>query len=140
MGCLALAAAALVLASPGGGGTRHATPGPAERQRPAAVARVTTPVRIVEPAVLRLLRPGVRVDVIATAPGDAARRPRVVASRARVVEVPEAAAADVSGGAGGDRRLGATDGGAVVVLSVPRATAVALAGAAMTSSLAVVLC
>ncbi|MFE9248726.1 hypothetical protein [Streptomyces sp. NPDC007088] len=101
---------------------------------------MTTAVRIAEPAALRLLRPSARVDVIATAPGDTARRPRVVASRARVVEVPGDAAADVWGGAAEDRRLGVAGGGAVVVLSVPRATAVALAGAAVTSSLAVVLC
>ncbi|MCW7991159.1 hypothetical protein XF35_39620, partial [Streptomyces platensis subsp. clarensis] len=84
---------------------------------------------------VRLLRPGDRVDVIA-APGmttvgvgggSGGSEARVVASGVRVAEVP---------GPGETR----SDGGALVVLSVPRPTAVALAGAGMTSQLAVTLC
>jgi Flp pilus assembly protein CpaB len=87
---------------------------------------VTAPVRIADAATVRLLRPGDRVDVIAaeeTVPGGDAR---VVARGARVTKVPEPLE-------------GAADGGALVVLSVPRATAVRLAGASATARLAVTL-
>ncbi|MGX1566222.1 hypothetical protein [Streptomyces sp. NPDC055506] len=87
---------------------------------------VTAPIRIADAATVRLLRPGDRVDVIAaegTATGGDAR---VVARGARVTKVPEPLE-------------GATDGGALVVLSVPRATAARLAGASTTSRLAVTL-
>lgn len=52
---------------------------------------------------------------------------RVVATGARVAEVPHPE----------ETR---PDGGALVVLSVPRSTAAALAGAGVTSQLAVTLC
>ncbi|MFB7932901.1 hypothetical protein ACFC4C_27745 [Streptomyces sp. NPDC056039] len=91
-----------------------------------ATGPVTAPIRIADAATVRLLRPGDRVDVIAaegTAPGGDAR---VVARGARVTKVPEPVE-------------GATDGGALVVLSVPRATAARLAGASATARLAVTL-
>ncbi|MGW0862240.1 hypothetical protein [Streptomyces sp. NPDC002611] len=87
---------------------------------------VTAPIRIADAATVRLLRPGDRVDVIAaegTAPGGDAR---VIARGARVTKVPEPVE-------------GATDSGALVVLSVPRATAARLAGASATARLAVTL-
>ncbi|MFD7320726.1 hypothetical protein ACFV9D_06485 [Streptomyces sp. NPDC059875] len=125
-----MSAAALAVA---GGGEVSADPPtrPAakEQRRPAAVRLVSAPVRIADAATVRLLRPGDRVDVIA-APnspmggGDAAR---VVATGARVAEVPRT----------GETR---SDGGALIVLSVPRSTATALAGAGVTSQLAVTLC
>jgi len=88
---------------------------------------VSAPVRIADSATVRLLRPGDRVDVIAaeeSAPGGNAR---VVARGARVTKVP-------------DPPPGATEGGALVVLSVPRSTAARLAGASATARLAVTLC
>jgi Flp pilus assembly protein CpaB len=92
-----------------------------------AVGMVTAPVRIADAATVLLLRPGDRVDVIAaeeTATGGGAR---VVARGARVTKVPLPLEE-------------ATDSGALVVLSVPRSTAVRLAGASATARLAVTLC
>ncbi|MEU0073647.1 RcpC/CpaB family pilus assembly protein [Streptomyces sp. NPDC006332] len=94
-----------------------------------AVRLVTAPVRIADGATVGLLRPGDRVDVIAaerTATGGGAR---VVARGARVTKVPQAL--ETPGGA---------EGGALVVLSVPRSTAARLAGASTTARLAVTLC
>ncbi|MFD3529944.1 hypothetical protein [Streptomyces sp. NPDC058664] len=132
---LALTAAALAVAS----GTPAAPPPDAEgppvssvaaRARPSVAVRpVSAPVRIADAATVRLLRPGDRVDVIAAphpslgAEGEA----RVVATGARVAEVPRP-----------DETR--PDGGALVVLSVPRSTATALAGAGVTSQLAVTVC
>ncbi|WP_406727128.1 hypothetical protein WJ438_24305 [Streptomyces sp. GD-15H] len=95
-----------------------------------AGARVTAPVRIADAATVRLLRPGDRVDVIAAEErgtgGEVGGEARVVARGARVTEVP--------------KPLEATGtGGALVVLSVPRATAAELAGASATARLAVTL-
>jgi hypothetical protein len=91
---------------------------------------VSAPVRIADAATVRLLRRGDRVDVIA-APNSAASggssAGRVVASGVRVVNVPSA-------------RESSSDEGALVVLSVARATAAELAGAGATSRLAVTLC
>ncbi|WP_411075525.1 hypothetical protein [Streptomyces sp. cmx-4-7] len=130
---LALMAAALAVAGavsgggPSPGDTKAATAAPA---RPApAVPLVSAPVRIADTATVRLLRPGDRVDVIAAphAPPGGGGEARVVASGARVAEVPRTE---------GDH----PDAGALVVLSVPRATAAVLAGAGVTSRLAVTLC
>ncbi|MFI6371249.1 hypothetical protein [Streptomyces sp. NPDC050546] len=87
---------------------------------------VTAPIRIADAATVRLLRPGDRVDVIAAEGTAAGGDARVVARGARVTKVPEPLA-------------GATDGGALIVLSVPRATAARLAGASATARLAVTL-
>ncbi|WP_343235206.1 RcpC/CpaB family pilus assembly protein [Streptomyces sp. SID10853] len=119
---------------------------------------MSAPVRIADAATVRLLAPGDHVDVIAVGdtsadgtPTDGAstgdpsaesgrpgstRAARVIATGARVSDVPDAA--DM-------RDTGAADGsfpgsGALVVLTVPRSTATALAGAAATSKLAVTLC
>jgi hypothetical protein len=90
---------------------------------------VRAPVRIADAAAVRLLRPGDRVDVLAGA--------RVVARSAPVVGVPAAAAGgEASGGGPADN----VDGGALIVLAVPRSTAAALSGAAVSSPLGVVLC
>ncbi|MFJ8132564.1 hypothetical protein [Streptomyces hydrogenans] len=138
---LLLAAAALAL-------TATATPGPPDpgpdpRPRAAPAARspagaaaparlVSAPVRIADAEAVRLLRAGDRVDVIAapvlnSPAGEGGSAVRVVARSARVAEVPRP----------GETR---PDGGALIVLSVPRATATALAGAGVTSQLAVTLC
>ncbi|MFJ7261977.1 hypothetical protein ACIQV2_17670 [Streptomyces globosus] len=111
-GALALAAAVLAVAA-----------GPP----PAAVRTVSAPVRIADAATVRLLRPGDRVDVVAAGRSGP---PRVVAAGARVSRVPPPA--EEAGAAG--------DGGALVVLSVPRETARELVGAAATARLAVALC
>ncbi|MFF2511626.1 hypothetical protein [Streptomyces sp. NPDC058086] len=142
---LAVTAAALVAAGPGDAGRArgHPTAAPpstsasssmsSSPSSPSAsesvrgrgrgpVEMVAAPVRIADAATVRLLRPGDRVDVIAADGGSEAR---VVAAGARVAEVPDFAA---------------TETGALVVLSVPRATAARLAGAGTTARLAVTLC
>jgi hypothetical protein len=143
---LAVTAAALAASTARGadvaGGPGHQTQGgpgtgvpaaasPAREPRP-ATEFVSAPVRIADAATVRLLRPGDRVDVIAAADPPAAGSEgavaaKVVASGVRVTEVP--AGSEDSG-----------DGGALVVLSVPRATAAELAGAGATSRLVVTVC
>ncbi|TGB07952.1 hypothetical protein E2651_20640 [Streptomyces sp. MZ04] len=129
---LAMTAAALVAAGPRDA-ERVRDP---DRVRPqghqaAAAPLVTAPVRIADAATVRLLHRGDRVDVVA-ADGSTAGggEPRVVAAGARVAEVPEPA----------DGAESAAEGGALVVLSVPRATAARLAGAGASARLAVTLC
>ncbi|MFC8668188.1 MULTISPECIES: hypothetical protein [Streptomyces] len=132
---LAVSAVALVAAGPGerdtearGGGSPRGRPvADAGRER-RAVEMVSAPVRIADGATVRLLGPGDRVDVVAAeqgavGPGDA----HVVARGARVTKVPESPDS-------------VSEGGALVVLSVPRRTAALLAGAGATSRLAVTLC
>ncbi|MFF7924889.1 hypothetical protein ACFZDP_27545 [Streptomyces mirabilis] len=140
---LAVTAAALVAAGPGDAGrarghptaappsTSTSTPMSSSPPSPSATASVrgrdavetvAAPVRIADAATVRLLRPGDRVDVIAANGGSEGR---VVAAGARVAEVPDFAT---------------TESGALVVLSVPRATAARLAGAGTTARLAVTLC
>ncbi|MET7896839.1 hypothetical protein [Streptomyces mirabilis] len=143
---LAVTAAALVAAGPGDSGRARGHPtaappstsasspmssSPPSLSSPSATASVrgrgavetvAAPVRIADAATVRLLRPGDRVDVIAA---DGSGEGRVVAAGARVAEVPDFAA---------------TETGALVVLSVPRATAARLAGAGTTARLAVTLC
>ncbi|MFF3581709.1 CpaB family protein [Streptomyces mirabilis] len=140
---LAVTAAALVAAGPGDAGRARGHPTAAPPSTSAssplssspsspsattsvrgrgAVETVAAPVRIADAATVRLLRPGDRVDVIAA---DGSGEGRVVAAGARVAEVPDFAA---------------TETGALVVLSVPRATAARLAGAGTTARLAVTLC
>ncbi|KOG33550.1 hypothetical protein [Streptomyces resistomycificus] len=124
---LAVTAAALVAAGPGDAERPRGHPAadPAGEHR--AVRTVTAPVRIADGATVRLLRPGDRVDVIAAEETASGGEARVVARGARVTKVPEPAA-------------DATEAGALVVLSVPRATAANLAGASATARLAVTLC
>ncbi|MFJ6833196.1 hypothetical protein [Streptomyces sp. NPDC091209] len=133
--CLATTAAALVAAGPGdaeparghptsatpAASASAPTPDSAPVRGPGAVETVRAPVRIADGATVSLLRPGDRVDVVAA---DSDGKVRVVANGARVTGVPD---------------VGATDTGALVVLSVPRATAARLAGAGTTSRLAVTL-
>ncbi|WUN25723.1 hypothetical protein OG878_23490 [Streptomyces sp. NBC_00316] len=129
---LALTAAALAATGLSGGSGAAGARGssgaagaaPDDERRP--VQLVSAPVRIADAATVRLLRPGDRVDVIAgEGPGADAR---VVAKGAAVAAVPRTAAD------------GSTEGGALVVLSVPRNTAVSLAGAGISARLAVTLC
>jgi hypothetical protein len=111
----------------GGAGTgAPAAAAPAHGHRPATVS---APVRIADAATVRLLRPGDRVDVIAAADAPAGEdaEAKVVASGVRVAEVP-------------GTEHDSMEGGALVVLTVPRATATELAGAAANSRLAVTLC
>ncbi|MFJ5995937.1 hypothetical protein [Streptomyces sp. NPDC092370] len=133
---LAVTATALVAAGPrdadGARGHPPARPpahASASGERPAhpggAAAPVTAPIRISDGATVRLLRPGDRVDVIAAEETVSGGDARVVARGARVTKVPEPEDAG--------------DSGALVVLSVPRATAARLAGASATARLAVTL-
>ncbi len=124
---LAVAAAALAVGGTEAQASRTAPPEvrtSRDAAPPAPVRMVSAPVRIADAATVRLLRPGDRVDVVAA---ERAGPPRVVAAGARVAEVP-----------GPDPGVG--DGGALVVLSVPRDTARALVGAGATARLAVTLC
>lgn len=133
---LALTAAALAASGFGGGGggdTAHGAAGASagaagtarERASP-PVRLVSAPVRIADAATVRLLRPGDRVDVIA-AEGSGADA-RVLAKGARVAQVPQESAE------------GSMENGALVVLSVERATAATLAGVGVSAGLAVILC
>lgn len=97
------------------------------RQQRRAVEWVSAPVRIADAGTVRLLRSGDRVDVIAAQDKAAGGDAEVVARGARVTKVPEPL----------DEAAGS---GALVVLSVPRATAARLAGASATARLAVTMC
>ncbi|MHC0433329.1 hypothetical protein ACX6XY_24605, partial [Streptomyces sp. O3] len=145
---LAVAAAALAATGTGAlgpaGAQERAAPSP-QGTRGQAVELVSAPVRIADAGAVRLLRPGDRVDVIATAEGAAAR---VVAARARVVELPETGGEEPAEASAGQSlpsgpsvpSVPSAQGGALVVLSVPRPTATRLAGAGATTRLAVTLC
>lgn len=131
-------------ASAGGGAageeTGAAVPAGDAAPRPGDI--VSAPVRIADAETVRLLEPGDRVDVIAapgapatgtafgrgTGGGGSRTGPdaRIIVTGARVAEVPGAE--------------GFQDGGALIVLAVPRPVATALAGAGATSRLAVTLC
>ncbi|MGY1436268.1 hypothetical protein [Streptomyces reniochalinae] len=111
---------------PGGAGRPGAESSVTERG--AGAAPVSAPVRIADPATVRLLSPGDRVDVLASGPkGDAAR---IVATGARVAQVPKS----------GDTVPGDGAEGSLIVVVVPRRTAAVLAGAAAESRMAVTLC
>ncbi|MGW4565157.1 hypothetical protein ACWEN3_22950 [Streptomyces sp. NPDC004561] len=130
---LAVTAAALVAAGPRTTAEPHPTQRarghpatePVRRHRAAEV--VTAPVRIADAATVRLLRPGDRVDVIAAEDPSAGGGARVLARGVRVTRVPEPLD-------------GTAESGALIVLSVPRATAARLVGASATARLAVTLC
>lgn len=151
---LAVTAASLVAAGPGGpedarghpGADAHPTAAAGQVQKQHPVAMVTVPVRIADAATVRLLRPGDRVDVIAADGGGEAR---VVAAGAQVVGVPPLTGVpplERSRGGHRSREWGRapdadpTESGALVVFSVPRPTAARLAGAGASSRLAVTLC
>ncbi|TDT32383.1 hypothetical protein EV562_110238 [Streptomyces sp. BK208] len=129
---LAVTAAALVAAGPrpGADGQQtqrahgHPVAEPVGERR--ATRLVAAPVRIADAATVRLLRPGDRVDVVATGDGGAGGA-SVLARGVRVTRVPESVEDSAAGGA-------------LVVVSVPRATAHRLVGAATTARLAVTLC
>ncbi|MFF2960509.1 hypothetical protein ACFVT1_16700 [Streptomyces sp. NPDC057963] len=104
-----------------GGGAGEA---PERARGPAPL--VSAPVRIADAGTVRLLRPGDRVDVIASERSGADAR--MLAKGARVADVPQAPAE------------GSTEDGALIVLSVPRSTAASLAGAGIWARLAVTLC
>ncbi|MFD8200360.1 RcpC/CpaB family pilus assembly protein [Streptomyces sp. NPDC059701] len=138
---LAVTAAALVAAGPhpgtgaqdGGRARGHPV---SDRARERAAGPVAAPVRIADAATVRLLAPGDHVDVVASGEG-ADGGASVIARRARVVEVPEPAAGVAGDGA---PEAGVPDAGALVVLSVPAATAHRLVGAGVRARLAVTLC
>lgn len=121
---LALTAAAMAVSGLGDDGRTAAATGPPTEPVRQAVRLVSAPVRIMDAATVRLLRPGDRVDVIAA--DGAGSDARVVARNVRVADVPSP---DSQGDPGST--------GALVVLSVERKTAAALAGAGMTGTLAV---
>lgn len=132
---LAVTAAAMVAAGPReatgpppdvGRVRGHPVADPVRERR--AVEMVTAPVRIADAATVRLLRPGDRVDVIAAEESPTGGTgARVVARRARVTQLPQTPTSQDS----------VAEGGALVVLSVPRDTASRLAGASTTARLAV---
>lgn len=124
---LAVTAAALVAAGPRDTDRARGHPAAEPVRKHRAVETVSAPVRIADGATVRLLRPGDRVDVIAAEDAATGGDARVVARGARVTKVPEPLD-------------GVTEGGALVVLSVPRSTAARLAGASTTARLAVTLC
>ncbi|WP_407565440.1 hypothetical protein [Streptomyces sp. 184] len=98
---------------------------------------VLAPVRIADSGVVGLLAPGDVVDVLAVG-GEDGGPARVVARAARVAEIPGAATvSDAEHGAGAAGLTGWGDG--LVVLSVPRSVAAALAGTAADEGLAVTL-
>ncbi|MGW7129522.1 RcpC/CpaB family pilus assembly protein [Streptomyces bobili] len=153
---LAVTAAALVAAGPRDGDQARGHPGGGSHARaqssarapadaPRTAERVRAAVRISDAATVRLLRPGDRVDVIAVAPAERSAGPegvaQVVARRALVTKVPEPAGGSAGAGGGGAAwdDAGSAEGGALVVLSVPRSTATRLAGASVTARLAVTL-
>ncbi|MFM9607821.1 hypothetical protein DF268_33660 [Streptomyces sp. V2] len=140
---LAVTAVALVAAGASQDGGRGGGQDAAERARgrpraappraaappgwPVAVETVSAPVRIADAETVRLLRPGDRVDVIASAQtATDAGGARVVARGALVSKVPEPVGASA-------------EGGALVVFSVPRKAAARLAGAGVAERLAVTL-
>ncbi|WP_242434066.1 RcpC/CpaB family pilus assembly protein [Streptomyces sp. CB01580] len=152
---LAVTAAALAATSLGGGGMNGdatqgigtgagGTAGAAQERarRPAPLA--SAPVRIADAGTVRLLRPGDRVDVVAVgrqedrdgirdkdrdgSRGESLDGVRVLAKGALVADVPQRSAE------------GLAEDGALIVLSVPRSTAASLAGAGISTRLAVVLC
>lgn len=87
---------------------------------------VATPVRVVDAGSVGLLRVGDRVDVLGTDP--ASGRSRVLTEGAPVVALPR-----------GSRSDDGLAGGALVVLAVPRPTALDLAGSAAVDLLTVLL-
>ncbi|HEX5569362.1 MAG TPA: RcpC/CpaB family pilus assembly protein [Streptomyces sp.] len=126
-------------------------PSPPSSPRGDDAVTVDAPVRIPDAEAVRLLRPGDRVDVLAAPAGDSsadvpADRARIIARDARVTAVPGSgpgtgAGSGTGGGDGTDGGFGADgEAGALVVLSVSRATAARLAAAAAHSRLAVTLC
>ncbi|WP_313896778.1 hypothetical protein [Streptomyces sp. GC420] len=117
-------------APPGYGGTEKP---PAAARPPTERRTVSALVRIADAEAVRLLRAGDRVDVVAAAEDSEAR---VIASGARVARVPGPTGANEDGGAARTGAVG-VGGGALVVLSVPRDTATALAGAGAAGPLAV---
>ncbi len=108
---------------PAGAGTRPAGPGD----------RVAVTVRLADPAGVLLLHPGAHVEVVAgVPPGTADGQATVLADDAVVIAVPRSPGGD-PGGAGsllGGPAATADDLSGVVVLSVRRAEAHWLAGAA----------
>lgn len=129
---LAVTAAALVAAGPhpgaGGQDARRARGHPVAepvRERH-GTPLVAAPVRIADAATVRLLEPGDRVDVVAAGDGGTGDA-SVIARGVRVTKVPESVD-------------GTAAGGALVVVSVPRATAHRLVSAGATTRLAVILC
>ncbi|MFB8038559.1 RcpC/CpaB family pilus assembly protein [Streptomyces sp. NPDC056004] len=122
-----------------GAGAGRTTGAPPKRARQPA-RLVSAPVRIADAGTVRLLRPGDHVDVIAAGESGAevgaaaGAGVRVLAKGARVAEVPHSPAG------GSDGSDGFTEDGALIVLAVPRETATALAGAGISSQLAVTLC
>ncbi|MFF9508179.1 hypothetical protein ACF1BU_19205 [Streptomyces sp. NPDC014724] len=134
---LALTAAALTATGLGGGGAGGDTAQGARMREGGAAGTATepgrrsaplvsAPVRIADAATVRLLRPGDQVDVIAAE--STGTDVRVLAKGARVADVPQPPAE------------GPVEDGALIVLAVPRTVAASLAGAGISTRLAVTLC
>ncbi|WP_323748929.1 RcpC/CpaB family pilus assembly protein [Streptomyces sp. PR69] len=150
---LAVTAAALAASSAHGlEGTRGPAGSGADAKAAAAAAAaahparspvemVSAPVRIADAATVRLLRPGDRVDVIASALSSVgeASEAHIVATGVRVAEVPRPPEPSTASAASAALPP-SSDGGALVVLTAPRQVAAKLAGAGATSRLAVIVC
>jgi Flp pilus assembly protein CpaB len=89
---------------------------------------VAAPLRISDPGVARLLRPGDLVDVLAASDRDSRASAPVVASGVRVVTVPVP-----------DETSSGLDSGALIVVATTTATAAMLARAAMSARLSVTI-
>ena len=95
---------------------------------------VAAPVRVADPATVALLAAGDRVDVVAASPDSG--RAEVVVPDARVAAVPRPS--DEEGALTGSM-AGTVTAGGLVLLAVTEPQALALAGAAVSSVLSVVL-
>jgi hypothetical protein len=105
-------------------------PTSATAHRPPPEPLVRAPVRIADAAVVTLLQPGDRVDVLAGG--------KVLAAAVPVVAVPGDTGSPLVSGTLRDPSAGSA--GALIVLSVPRRTAAALSGASASTPLGVALC
>jgi pilus assembly protein CpaB len=126
-----------VLAAPVGAGealTAERLVGPGLAASLTAHGHVAAPVRLADPEVAGLLRPGDVVDVVLAGSATAGSAPTasVVAGNARVVTVVASPGDSVLGTSSGS-------GGALVVLDVPRDQALSLARAAALGPLSVLL-
>lgn len=93
---------------------------------------ILAPVRVADPAVVDLLRPGDRIDILASSP-ESGGQTRRIAEDVRVVTIPQPDSD--SGGLTG----GTVEQRTLLLVEVPREQATALADAAAGSQLGVVL-
>lgn len=112
-------------------GTRLLGPGLAK----ASPGLTALPLRLPDPGVVELVRPGDRIDLIATDPADGSSRP--IASDVLVLAVPASDTAGSWSGAEMSAGSASRPSGSLVVVGVAPATALTLSGAALTDFLTV---